>query len=790
MKLRNRRWPAMLVVLGMVCLGCRRQEMPAPPSDAAAAPTDPAQDDLFKSTVTRAPASGYVGEEACASCHASVARTYRDLGMAKAFYRPSEDNIIEDFENNHFYHPGSDQHYEMTHRDNRFYVTRYQQDDDGTRYNELEQEITYVLGSGHHSRGYVYMNDAGEMFQMPIAWYTQEHRWDMAPGYDNPLHENFSRPVTRSCMFCHNAYPDVAEGSDQAGQPHRFPAELPEGIGCQRCHGPGAQHVRVASDESSSLGQVRSTIINPGNMDPQQQNDTCMQCHLQPSSKLTSFARRFGRGDYSYVPGQPLDEYLVHFDFETDSGDADVFEIDSSAYRLMQSTCYASSAGAMTCLTCHDPHRRIPKHEKSAYYRDRCFTCHTIDSCAMEGMTAGEHETPADDCVACHMPQRRTDDVVHVVMTDHKIQRLRPEGDLLGPLSETLPPQIVQTRFLLPQRAPTGPEAAVYLTLPELKDGSAGALDRFAAALNASVSTAIEPLIELGAAELTQGRFADALSTWTQILDVRPDLASAHVNRGVALAGLGRSIDAMVSLDRAIELDPDSPDAHYNFASVLAWEERSEEALEQYGIALRLRPNHAKGRFNLGNLLARMNRLDDAAVEFRQSLAIDPDQGDVYANLGTALSHLGRLDEALTTWRRGSRRLPHDGRLSHKMARVLLAATDPLVLDFEAGLAAAIQAARADQSNPDYALTVSFALLVNERYKESLAVATQAKRLGAVGMDCALITAIGLHELQLHDAEGFYRRAIASPDAARSSHAIRRALLARAQSLFEQPADP
>ena len=790
MKVRNHLWSAMLVVVAMVCTGCRRQETPATPGDAATESTVLAKADLSESTATTGPGSGYAGEQACAACHASVSRTYRELGMAKAFYRPSEDNIIEDFENNHFYHPESDQHYEMTHRDNRFFVTRYQRDDDGTRYNELEQEITYVLGSGHHSRGYVYMNDAGEMFQMPIAWYTQENRWGMAPGYDNPFHEDFSRPVTRSCMFCHNAYPDVAEGSDQAGQPHRFPAELPEGIGCERCHGPGAQHVRVASDESSSLGQVRSTIINPGNMDAQRQNDTCMQCHLQPSSKLTSFARRFGRGDYSYVPGQPLDEYLVHFDFETDSSDADVFEIDSSAYRLMQSTCYTSSNGAMTCLTCHDPHRRIPEHEKSAYYRDRCFTCHTIDSCAMEDMTDGEHETLADDCVACHMPQRRTDDVVHVVMTDHKIQRRRPERDLLAPLSEIASPQVVQTRFLMPVRAPTGPEAAVYLALPELKDGSNGALDRFRTALDASGSTAIEPLIELGAAELTYGRFEDALTTWTRILDVRPDLASAHVNRGVALAGLGRSDDAIVSLETAIELDPESPDAHYNFASVLAWEERNEDALEQYAETLRLRPKHAKGRFNLGNLLARMDRLDEAVTEFRQSLAIDPDQGDVYANLGTALSHLGRLEQALTTWRRGSRRLPHDGRLTHNMARVLLAAADPSVLDYEGGLAAAIQAARTDQSDPDYALTVSFALLVNERYKESLAVANRAKRLGAVGMDCALITAIGLHELEQADAEGYYRRAIASPDAARPPHSIRRALLARARSLFEQAAEP
>ena len=28
-----------------------------------------------------------------------------------------------------------------------------------------------------------------------------------------------------------------------------------------------------------------------------------------------------------------------------------------------------------------------------------------------------------EDCVACHMPKTRTDDAVHIVITDHRIQR-------------------------------------------------------------------------------------------------------------------------------------------------------------------------------------------------------------------------------------------------------------------------------------------------------------------------------------------------------------------------------
>ena len=38
--------------------------------------------------------------------------------------------------------------------------------------------------------------------------------------------------------------------------------------------------------------------------------------------------------------------------------------------------------------------------------------------------------------MSCHMPQRRTEDVVHAVVTDHFIQRLPPNRDLLAELPE------------------------------------------------------------------------------------------------------------------------------------------------------------------------------------------------------------------------------------------------------------------------------------------------------------------------------------------------------------------
>ena len=59
-----------------------------------------------------------------------------------------------------------------------------------------------------------------------------------------------------------------------------------------------------------------------------------------------------------------------------------------------------------------------------------CQSCHKVFV-----QTRAEHRAGAN-CVACHMPKRRTDDAVHIVMTDHKIVRVQPAGDLLAEKTE------------------------------------------------------------------------------------------------------------------------------------------------------------------------------------------------------------------------------------------------------------------------------------------------------------------------------------------------------------------
>lgn len=265
--------------------------------------------------MTTGAAPGYVDDKACAVCHRPLYDSYQEVGMAKSFSRPQTDSAIEDFTQPDLFHAPSQQYFAMHRRDTQLYFKRYQLDRHGKPINVFEQQVDWILGSGHTSRTYLYQTAGGELYQLSLVWYSQIKRWGMAPGFDRPRHDGVLRRVRRECLFCHNAYPNVPSQTDTFEGAHTFPTELPQGLDCQRCHGPGAEHVRQAFRGTLPIEQIRATIINPKRLAPHVRDDVCFQCHLQPSVALPGL-RWFHRSDYSFRPGQPLGEYLVQLDVQ------------------------------------------------------------------------------------------------------------------------------------------------------------------------------------------------------------------------------------------------------------------------------------------------------------------------------------------------------------------------------------------------------------------------------------------------------------------------------------------
>jgi Flp pilus assembly protein TadD len=359
--------------------------------------------------------------------------------------------------------------------------------------------------------------------------------------------------------------------------------------------------------------------------------------------------RRFGRSDFSFRPGEPLQDYLVQVDVEEEGQVfGERFEINHHPYRLRQSLCWIESQGTLSCLTCHDPHRRVPQARRAAHYRDACLTCHQP-----EDMPAAHAD--AGDCVSCHMPKRRTQDVVHVTMTDHKIQR-RPGGpELLAPLAETDP--VLTGIRLLDAEAPRGDLGEIYRAAAVLRmTASAAAVDRLEKLLASVKPSEPEPWLDLAQGQLKLARFADADRTLSSFLDRFPDHPLAAEWLALARAGQGRTDEGIEILRRTLEASGgERAEAEYNLGRLLAFRGLPREAEQHLGRAVTARPNLAPAWYHLGEVAAALGRTDDALAYWRHALEIDPTHTGAYLSLGKALLARGDRAGALRWLRHGAR---------------------------------------------------------------------------------------------------------------------------------------
>lgn len=600
--------------------------------------------------VTGGAAPGYVDEAACALCHPALSASYREKGMARAFSRPRPETDIEDFSTPPFVHGPSRQHMEIRRRGDRLLFRRWQVDAGGRPIHTFEREVDWILGSGDHARTYLYHTEGGELFQLPLAWYSQTRSWGMAPGFDRLDHEGVLRRVRRECVFCHTSYPDVPAGTDGYGAPQVFPTALPEGIGCQRCHGPAAEHVWFALGWIGTREDIRESVFNPGRLPAPQRDEVCMTCHLQPSVAIAGL-RRFGRGDFSFRPGEPLADYLVQVDVEEeDRPSSERFEINHHPYRLRQSRCRTESGNPLSCMTCHDPHGKIPEERRAAHYRNACLTCHAQEDCG-----GGTHAAESGDCASCHMPKRRTQDVVHVVMTDHLIRR-RPGGpELLAPLTESEP--VLTGIRLLDSRAPQGALGEVYRAAAVVRAvATAEAVAYLEKMLAAARPAEIEPWLDLAQAQIRRSRPADAERTLRDVLTRNPENPQALELLALARAGQGGADEAIEILRRVLALPSisDRAEAEYNLARLLTVRGRAAEAEEHLAKAVAARPNLVAAWYHLGEVRAALGRPDEALPCWRRALEIDPTHTKSYLSLGRALLAAGNRDEALRILHHGA----------------------------------------------------------------------------------------------------------------------------------------
>lgn len=351
--------------------------------------------------------------ESCRSCHANIHETFIHTGMGKSFDHATKEKSDAIYSPHiAVYDPKSDFYYQPFFKKDSLFIKEYRLKNGDTTHQRTER-ISYIVGSGQHTNSHI-IDVNGYIFQAPITFYTQEKRWDLAPGYEHK-NQRFDRFLTTECITCHNHLPEFETGSL-----NKY-TKMPTGIECERCHGPGEIHVRekLAGNKVDTSKFIDYTIVNPADLSRDLQMDLCQRCHLQGIAVLEP-----QKDFFDFKPGMKLNEVLNVF-LPRYSDSHEKFIMASQADRLRLSKCYQMSD--MTCLTCHNPHKSVEVTGK-AQYNQACMNCHQSaadNSNLQTTCSAPEAERIAqqNDCSGCHLQPSGSIDIPHVRITDHYIRK-------------------------------------------------------------------------------------------------------------------------------------------------------------------------------------------------------------------------------------------------------------------------------------------------------------------------------------------------------------------------------
>jgi tetratricopeptide (TPR) repeat protein len=373
----------------------------------------------------------YVGMETCRLCHQSIYNTFINTGMGKSFDVATRQKSAGDFSNPIVHDPIADLHYKAYWEKEHLKFKEYRLQGKDTIHQRIET-VDYIVGSGQHTNSHLQWVN-GYINQMPMTFYTQKQKWDLPPGFEGGVNTRFTRKIGLECMSCHNAYPDFVLGSE-----NKFNS-VPQGINCERCHGPGSIHVaeRSTGSKIDTSKFIDYSIVNPAKLSIDLQFDICQRCHLQGNAVLKE-----GKSFFDFKPGKKLSDYMSVFLPKYKNADED-FIMASHADRLKQSACFIKSyertkdkkslrpyKEALTCITCHNPHVSVRETNKNVF-NEACLNCHNGTSinygCSKpevkRAMTQANVHSELLNCVSCHMPASGSTDIPHVSVHDHYIRK-------------------------------------------------------------------------------------------------------------------------------------------------------------------------------------------------------------------------------------------------------------------------------------------------------------------------------------------------------------------------------
>jgi tetratricopeptide (TPR) repeat protein len=344
--------------------------------------------------------SPYVGGATCVACHREESRNHEKSRHARTFHHgrrlldlPFPDRPLADPDDpkvTHNFRRDQDRITVDTRAGDKVYqvIVEY-------AFGISDQYVTMI--GRDEERNYRALRLSSYHTAEGVAWGQTSGDVPDTNSVDNirgePIHV---RDGVVRCLYCHvTFYRDFRDPPPELG---RSAAAADAAIGCERCHGPGGNHVKAIKGNFKD-----SAIMNAGTGGASAIGTLCADCHIV--------------GAPEEIKSAPEDPRYVR----------------SPGITLTFSRCFSESEGGLSCLTCHDAHR--DDQGPALFYEKQCLSCHSEKPRTEKpagALTAGASSrgvrpnsvcpvNPASKCLECHMPKVPIA-ALHRDLTDHYIR--------------------------------------------------------------------------------------------------------------------------------------------------------------------------------------------------------------------------------------------------------------------------------------------------------------------------------------------------------------------------------
>jgi len=598
----------------------------------------------------------YVGMTTCMSCHKNVHDSYKETGMGRSFdlATPMRSDATFD-EHAIVYDKDLDYYYKPFFKDSVLYVLEYRLNGKDTVHKRMER-IEYIIGSGHHTNSHL-IHRNGYLYQAPITYYTQEARWDLAPGFEKGANSRFSRIIATECLTCHNHFPKHVKDSE-----NKY-LEMPRGIECERCHGPGSIHAKeklkgIIIDTSKFADY---SITNPRHLPRDLQMDLCQRCHLQGVAVLNE-----GKSFFDFRPGMQLAEIMqVYLPRFTNSHER--FIMASQADRLRLSPCYIKSE-ELSCITCHNPHHNVKSKENNRY-NEACRSCHPSGKKGFCSAPEADRKLENDNCSGCHLRRTGSIDIPHITITDHNISKTTAKKKISKKEQEEIA-NFLGLECMTSKRPSDLDLAKGYLALYDkfMKDRTV--LDSAAFYLKRSKETARvkfnTQIHYFFAAENYSGIMQDAPA---QPLSELSDAWTCY-RIGEAYYRLQQLKQALPYYEKAVKLRQYNLDFQEKLGVLYARLSQTDKARDVFNFVLTEDPARPLTLSNLGLIAASSNDFSRAMYYYDKALSFDPDYETALMNKVALLLHQKKVLDAKKVLEHLVKKYPNNAQAKEALIRV------------------------------------------------------------------------------------------------------------------------